>query len=155
MFNGALYSTIVWPDVAHARQLTWMAVIATMAAVRLMLRAVYRRRPRTTAEMPRWTRLWMLGALGNGLAWGSMALYAYPHDSLSAQMLQTIVLAAAVGVAGSISASHPPSYFAFALPTVGPLIVRELIHADMFHVIMALLVLLNDSIRHLQRLANP
>src|SRR5437660_3828291 len=118
VFNGGLYSTIVWPDVNHTRQLVWLGLIAAVACMRLAMRAAYRRRPRRAAETRRWTRLSMLGAFCNGLAWGSVALLAYPQLSPSAQMLQTIVLAAAVGVAGAISASHPPTYFAFAVPTV-------------------------------------
>jgi signal transduction histidine kinase len=141
VFNATCYTLIVWRDVPHTRQLVWLGMVACMAAVRLVVRATYRRRPREVAETARWARISVLSGAANGLVWGSVALLAYPHDSASAQMLQTIVLAASTGVAGAISAAHPPTYLAFALPTVTPLVVRLFAQGDMFHAVLAVMLI--------------
>jgi PAS domain S-box-containing protein len=141
VINACFYAALVSRHVTHARTLAWLVVIVAGAAQRMWIRNAYWRVPRGTADTRRWKRLSAIAAAIYGLAWGSSALLTYPHGWRTGELLQVIVLASATGVASSASASHLPTYFAFASTAVGPMFLRLAIQPDWFQRVLSVMLL--------------
>jgi PAS domain S-box-containing protein len=141
VINACLYAALVARHVSSTRSIVWLTIIACGAALRIGLRQMYWRVPRGAADTRRWQHLSVAGAATYGLAWGASAFLAYPHGWPTGELLQAITLAGCLGVASSLSASHLPTYFAFAVTAVGPTILELTAHPDWFHRLLGLMLL--------------
>jgi signal transduction histidine kinase len=139
VFNAGCYTLLVWTSVPHLASLIWLGIVAVVAAVRVVMRRAYRAAPRGPEVTTRWARISVAGALLNGLSWGSVAVIAFPR-TMTAQVFLAIVLSATTAVAGSLSASHLPTFFAYALPAVVPMMLHLFAEPEWFQRILGVMM---------------
>lgn len=134
-----LLAAVMWNEIPRATLLFWLALFFANTGFRIQLLLSYRRSPPPADAAPRWGKLHMLGAGLSGIIWGSTGIIMFvPHSLADQALLTTILFAVSAGSAG-VYPAHLPSYYAFLLPTLSPVIVRTLAESDMLHFTIALM----------------
>jgi two-component system, sensor histidine kinase len=115
---------VVWEEVA--REL----LVLTLAALALILASWYRfygrfRRAETPYPASRWARGTFARTLIHGAIWGAYSLLIFPADSLTYQSLDVAFMYGLVAGAVVVDGPHFPTFLAFSLPTILPVIVRS------------------------------
>lgn len=134
-----LLAAVMWNEIPRPALLFWLALFFANTGFRVHLLVSYRQSAPLPAMAVRWGRLHALGAGLSGVIWGSAGIIMFVPDSLANQaLLTTILFAVAAGSAG-VYPAHLPSYYAFLLPTLSPIILRTLVESDTLHFTMALM----------------
>ncbi len=117
----------LWDAFPHSVLLGWGAALYFVTAVRALAVWLGGRRERKGAESLRWG--WLLAVLNmvSGSVWGVGAFLFVGQADPLAQAFFIIMLAAMV--AGAVASFSPfyPAYALFALPCVGPVVVRAML----------------------------
>jgi len=142
ILSALLYAAVIWKDVPHRRLFCWLGLIFIFAGSRILVQRLYFRYCRGTADAPRWATINAAGAALHGLTWGSAAILAYPEHAVGGQMMLALVTAGMTAGASTLSATHLPSYFAFAIAAAVPLAIRMFSQPDRLHLVIGVLVLL-------------
>ncbi len=137
---GALiFCAVMWRDVAAVPMVAWIALIAANQAWRTLLaRAWFRLRPGRAAAA-RWGRYWAAGSAAAGALWGIAAWFAYPASPAQEALLIVCLFGVVLGGL-NLTAVYRPSFYAFVLPALVPLIVRVALPGDAVHVYTALVM---------------
>src|SRR5262245_60604063 len=124
LIAGPCIVYVMWGDVGHGVLAAWLSALYAVTAMRSLLVWLHDRRSRLPAENDRWG--WYLAAVNavSGSMWG-VAGFAFIGDSHALGEAFVVVTIAAM-TAGAVSslAAFFPAYLVFAVPCVGPLIVR-------------------------------
>jgi signal transduction histidine kinase/CheY-like chemotaxis protein len=80
---------------------------------------------------------WAIGAGISGCIWGAAGIIMFVPDSPDHQALLMVALFGVTTGALMLIATHKPSFYAFVLPTLMPLIARMAIEGDALHLWMA------------------
>ena len=101
----------------------WLALIVASACFRFIIFAVYRRYGSRTPATGPWGPLFWLGSLTAGFVWGTLPVVL--HHQLPAEylLLLATVFAGMVAVTASAGSVYLPSFYAFAIPLITPLIL--------------------------------
>jgi signal transduction histidine kinase/ActR/RegA family two-component response regulator len=138
--NSAIVAAVVWAPGRTALCIGWVCAAALVAAARASLRRRYRRAQPPPAAAPLWARRYAIGAAASGLLWGAGSMLLYdPHAHASELFLAFVVGGMVAGAAGTL-ASHVPSFYAFAVPTLLPLAGRIAFQGDRIHLAMGALL---------------
>ena len=107
----------------------WLVLIVASACFRFIIFAVYRRYGSRTPATGPWGSLFWLGSLTAGFVWGSLPVVL--HHQLPAEylLLLATVFAGMVAVTASAGSVYLPSFYAFAIPLITPLILILLLSA--------------------------
>jgi diguanylate cyclase (GGDEF)-like protein/PAS domain S-box-containing protein len=115
---AALISLGLWGVADHAQLLLWFSLQLLQTTVRSFLVINYRRAGNDVRQNPRWTYLYLAGALFSGIIWGCLGLlidFSWPVE------YPILVIMGLAGIlAGAISsyAVVMPVYIAFMLPAI-------------------------------------
>jgi len=131
--------TTFWSVVEHPRLLSWLAAIVLISALRWALSAAYSLAPSTALPTKDWHRLFIIGTVCAGITWGSAAIFLFPADSMVHQFFLIFLLTGLTTAAVPILAASPLAFPCFALPVMGPLIVRFLSGPDSISIAMGML----------------
>ena len=96
-----LVAYVLWDVSDRALLLAWVALLAALSFVRLMLVFAYRRTD--VPDHPKWERSFVVSLVSTGLAWGLGGVVLMPHDSLAHQAIVYFFL---MGMAGGAVASY-------------------------------------------------
>lgn len=89
-----------------------------------------------SSDVGSWGAWFIAGLALSGILWGSAGVFLFPPESIIHQAFLAFVLGGmAIGAAGAFSVSMP-SFVAYALPSLAPLIVRFLALGDEMHLAM-------------------
>jgi signal transduction histidine kinase len=137
---GALiFCAVMWQHVAALPMLAWLALIAANQGWRTLLARAWARARPGIAAAPRWGRYWAAGSAAAGALWGVGAWVAFPASPAQEALL--IVCLFGVVLAGlNLTAVYKPSFYAFVLAALLPLIVRVALPGDVVHVNTALVM---------------
>ena len=137
---GALiFCAVMWEHVAALPMLAWLALIAANQGWRTLLARAWARARPGVAAAPRWGRYWAAGSAAAGALWGAGAWVAFPASPAQEALL--IVCLFGVVLAGlNLTAVYKPSFYAFVLMALLPLIVRVALPGDVVHVYTALVM---------------
>ncbi len=114
----------------------WMlALLANQAWRAALTRAYHRVRP-PPARAPVWGWRWALGSFVAGALWGGAAVAFYPAAPAHQALLIVCMFGVALGGV-NLTAVFRPAFYAFALPTLTPLIVRVATTGDTVHASIA------------------
>ncbi len=113
-----------WNVLPHDRLLAWLAYHLVLSAGRYGLVRSFKAIPPTPLTIRRWDRAFLLGTTLAGLGWGASALVLFPASSLAHQVFLAFVLGGVSAGASSTLAARFDAFLSFALPTLGPLILR-------------------------------
>lgn len=126
--TGSIPRTRVW---------IWFASTLLLTAARAV--EWLRLRGRPSADAARLARRFVVGAGVSGCVWGSLGLIAFVSADRETIIFVTLVLGGmTAGAVASLSA-YSSAYWAYAIPTVTPLIVRFALEGDPFSVTCAFL----------------
>ena len=135
--GGLVVIGAMWGQVTHAILLAWFGAILLNQSWRLALYMRYRRGPPGPADAPRWGRLWTIGAGLSGLIWGSAGILMFIPAAPDYQAFLIVALFAVTTGALTLVAVHAPSFYAFVLPTLMPVIVRTALESSAVHLFTA------------------
>ena len=138
--GAALLSSVMWGQVQRGVIAAWFAATLLNQAWRLVLYRRYRRRSAySAAENRQWGRWWAIGAGIAGLIWGSAAFLFWVDDSSVLQTILIVSIFAVTSAAVLLIATHLPSFYAFVLGALVPLVARTLLQADAPYLLLALI----------------
>jgi signal transduction histidine kinase/DNA-binding NarL/FixJ family response regulator len=139
---GVLFlATSMWAISSLWLILSWAALMAVNQAARAWLYWRYRKTGLKSSDIAHAAKLWMLGAATSGILWGAVYLATFPSFSPIHQAVLTIIIFGVAAGAVPLVASHAPSFYAFILPTLLPIVGRNAIEGDSTHVTLALVSL--------------
>jgi len=137
---GALiFCAVMWRDVDFAPMLAWLALIALNQSWRTLLARAWRRARPGIAAAARWGRYWAAGSMAAGALWGVAAWVAFPASPAQETLLIVCLFGVALGGL-NLTAVYRPSFYAFVLPALVPLILRVALPGDVVHVYTALVM---------------
>lgn len=117
----------------------WLWVFASIGnqLARLWLLRAYNRASPGPDQADYWGRMWLIGAVISGLLWGSTMLLFVSPEALREQVVLLSLLLATCGVAVALSSMHLPSFYAFVLATLVPVILRHMWEGDSYGYLIA------------------
>ncbi len=127
----------MWDQVSHTALMVWFAAMLLNQGWRLFLFWRYSRNPPAPEQARRWGGYWAIGAGISGIIWGSAGIFMFVPDAPVYQAFLFIALFAVTTGAVTLIAVHAPSFYAFVLPTLVPLIVRTALEGDTIHLYSA------------------
>lgn len=139
LYGGLLVSTwgvllavavvvlVFWPVIQPHVLIGWAACMVVNQGWRLYLRHRFNSRVPDKRTVANWATLWALGAGISGILWGAASFLLFvPHSPVH----QAFLMALVVGVTSAgvlLIGAHLQSFYAFMLPAVVPLVVRNLL----------------------------
>ena len=118
----------------------WFAASAANQISRLVLLRLYNRARPTADDAPRWGNYWLVGAALSGVIWSSTMWLFFSADAPQQQIVLMSLLVSVCGVAVAITSMHLPSYYAFLLPTLLPVIARYVWEGGAYDLLIAFIV---------------
>jgi len=137
--GAAILCTVMWSHVALPLMLAWVALIGVNQAWRTALARAWARDRPGVAAAPRWGRYWAAGSMLAGALWGVAGWVGYPASSAQEALLIVCLFGVVLGGL-NLTAVYRPSFYAFVLPALVPLIVRVALRADQVHVFTAVVM---------------
>jgi signal transduction histidine kinase len=146
---GVLLSTgvvvlVFWPVIQTQVLLGWAACMAVNQLWRLSLLRRFKHRNPKQRTMASWANLWATGAGISGMLWGAASFLLFVPGS---PVHQAFLMALVVSVTSAgllLVGAHLQSFYAFMLPAVGPLVVRNLIAATPDSLTLALIAFVSS-----------
>lgn len=137
---GALiFCAVMWNHVALGPMVAWLALIALNQTWRSMLARAWNRSRPGIAAAARWGRYWATGSMVAGALWGLAAWVAFPGSPAQEALLIVCLFGVVLGGL-NLTAVYRPSFYAFVLAALVPLIVRVALPGDTVHVYTALVM---------------
>jgi diguanylate cyclase (GGDEF)-like protein/PAS domain S-box-containing protein len=131
---------LLWPQ-AGAPLIVWLAAVLVVNALRYVLHRRYLRRSPAGLPPAGWERRFVAGAGLHGVAWGALAVIAQ-SASVQLQVFTAFAIGGmVVGAVGLLGASRA-AFLAYAVPSLGALLVALVVQPEEPHRAMAALVLL-------------
>lgn len=140
LVGTALLASVMWAYVPRGVIAAWSATMLLNQAWRVVLYRRYRAGSGYgPEEIRRWGAWWAIGAGIAGLLWGSAAFLFWVDDSSVLQTILIVSIFAVTSVAVLLIATHLPSFHAFVLGALVPLVARTILQADAPYLLLALI----------------
>ena len=137
--GAIIFCAVMWRDIDALPMLAWIALIALNQAWRTLLARAWSRARPGAAAATRWGRYWATGSMLAGALWGLAAWVAFPASPAQEALLIVCLFGVVLGGL-NLTAVYRPSFYAFVLAALVPLIVRVALPADAVHVYTALVM---------------
>jgi signal transduction histidine kinase len=138
---GALLLAAVMWDIAPSNAIAgWFACMAANQGWRYWLYLRWRRTGIELADIDRAANYWALGSLLSGCLWGLATLLFFIPDSPVYQAFLFVLIFAVTSAAVLLIGAHLPSFYAFVLPALVPIVVRNVIEGEPAHLTLAFIV---------------
>ena len=137
LLGAGILIAVMWKTASAVLFAAWVAAIVVNQAWRYELARRYRRAAPTGAVQRRWG---YASALGSGLAgalWGAAATVLFVPGDIGHQALLIVCLFGVILGGINLTAVYKPTFYAFALPALVPLIVRVGLVGDQVHEFIA------------------
>jgi len=137
----------------------WLVLLGVALCVRLAAGWLYRQRPDLLTNPRSWMLLFRSGVLFTAAAWGAAGVLYYPGHQETMQVFTILVVSGVTIGALSVLATDYPTYRAYVLLSMLPLVVMAVLQWDRLQLAVAALVLLAmvfllRSARHTARSIN-
>ncbi len=144
--NGLLGIVIVWTllgYISHPYAYSWLGANLTINFIRLFL-TIYVEKTDCINEKSwkSWAKLHVVTTGLISLIWGVAAVLFYVNGMIEFQYFFTLILAGMISAALPIIGLYFPSYLAYTLPTILPLVVVFLTQDGTLHVQIAILLII-------------
>ena len=140
LIGSALLVVVLTGRVDLRLMLAWFALMLANQGWRLSLYLRFRRNGVPEGRSRDWGRTWAIGAGISGLLWGAAGVAFFVPASPAHQTMVLVLIFAVIGTGVALLAPHPPSFYAFLLPTVIPLAARNAWEGDAPHLAVAFIV---------------
>ncbi len=141
VINGGILAAVQRSVISQPLISLWFGSLLAVTLLRFGLYHGYRHRSHSADPVP-WFKLFLIGALGSGLIWGSTAYLMFPERDPVHQLFVIFVVGGmSAGAVTTLAASFLALLF-FLLPAMGPVIFRLYqLDAPLSDVMAAMLVL--------------
>lgn len=123
----------------------WIVVMYLLHGEALLRWHSYKERLHSIPECREWSRHLFIFSLVGGMMWGFGAIFFFPASLTAQMMLVSLMLVLAMCAIG-MGAMHAPSFHAFTLGLMLPLIFRIMVEQDEVHVLLGLILILFLSV---------
>lgn len=137
MMGALLLAGVMWDVVSHKAVMGWFLCMAANQAWRLLLYFRFRRTTLVAADLDKWANLWALGSLISGCIWGAASFVLYVPGSPIYQGFLVVLIFGVTSAAVLLIGTHLPSFYAFVLPALVPIVVRNVIEGEAAHLTLA------------------
>lgn len=139
---GLVLAIQVYKELNKSFLLCWLLVLFASIAVRVFLLYVHKNDPPNGQNIKKWVNLNFTNTIVSSIAYGIAAFSTYYMVDQVAITIVYIIIAGAT--AGAVTIYGPLKHLAtvFILPIIIPLIIANLAHQDLNHVILASITLL-------------
>lgn len=140
--NASILVLVLWKTISHPVLFIWF--MTTICLVLLRLIFLYKYPPATLSpdQYRVVTRLFVIGVGLSGIAWGCTALFLFPVESPTHQILVMFVLCGMVAGGAVAFSSLMTVFLAFTLSILVPLIIRFLVIGGAVYYAMSAMTLL-------------
>ncbi|MDH3335115.1 MAG: PAS domain S-box protein [Rhodospirillaceae bacterium] len=137
-----LVALVVWSETASQVAFYWLGVNLVINILRYVVLLLF---PKSDAEIEQyknWAKYYGVGTIFAGAAWG-FAGFAFmaPHLQILDAFMIIGIMGMATGAASSL-APHFPTFMAFALPAIAPLVIQLLIRGSVIDSVLGILGIL-------------
>jgi signal transduction histidine kinase len=142
--GGVVLAAALWSQAPRLNIVLWLIVLFLFQGWRFYLFFAFRRAAPATEDMPRWGAYWTVGAGISGLIWGTAGVILFVPHSLEHQAILLTGLYAILFGGAMLIANHKPSFYAFTIPVLPPIVVRLLAEAgtaQLFFAVISVLVM--------------
>jgi signal transduction histidine kinase/ActR/RegA family two-component response regulator len=134
-----LFAAIFWGDPFKQKLVVWTAVMLANQTWRVLLYRRFRRDGGfAPGEARRYGMYWAVGSGISGCVWGAATLLFFAASPVMQTMLIVSVFAV-TSAAVLLIGSHLPSFYAFVLPALVPLVARNVAEGEPLHLLLALI----------------
>ncbi|MBI1175735.1 MAG: HD domain-containing protein [Sideroxydans sp.] len=141
MLAEPLFVWFMWDISSHGELLLWLSCLYLLHLWELFKWATSRGNLGSVRACTEWSRHFFAFALVISLMWGASTLFFFPGALLPQVLVVCVMLGLAAGTA-TMSSTHPPSFYAYALGVMLPLSFRVLVEQDETHFALGLMLLL-------------
>ncbi|MBC7945535.1 MAG: hybrid sensor histidine kinase/response regulator [Burkholderiales bacterium] len=128
-----------WGQRPALPMIAWLSALCMLGVVRFTLFFRYRQAQPLAADAKRWGNYIVIASAINGCIWGLAGIVMYVPDSPSQQAMLTVALYAVAAGATTLSPVYLPSFHAFIVPILVPIVLRTALEGDTPHLIIAAL----------------
>jgi len=139
-FGAALLCVVLWNETPLVAMPAWITAIVANQAWRAWLVARYRKANPSIGQAPRWGARWSIGSGIAGALWGTASVVMFPQSHAHQALLIVCVFGVALGGL-NLTAVYKPTFYAFVLTALVPLVARVAWEADQVHLFTALVML--------------
>jgi two-component system cell cycle sensor histidine kinase/response regulator CckA len=140
--NSLILAFILRDAVNPKTLIFWLISMAIVIVVRALQHRYYRQSGADAVDAEPWRKRFIVGAALSGMAWGSAGIILFPTQSLAHQTFLIFVLGGMAAGAATTYAVMLEVFFAYAIPSLAPVILRLVLANGEVHVAMAGMVLL-------------
>lgn len=132
-----LWVYLIWNEVPRINIIAWLVLVGGIYALSGAFFLWYQHRApyETGAEI--WERRIVIVTFLHGCVIGAGGVLLFTPASLAYQFLNLAVLFSWISAAAVTQASYKPSFYAIAIPTLVPFLVRLAMEADLVHLVSA------------------
>jgi signal transduction histidine kinase/ActR/RegA family two-component response regulator len=139
--NGAILTLILWPVIAHAVLLAWLACTEFLALVRFLLIYSYHHQTLDSHRVNRYWKGFLIGSLLSGLCWGSAGVFLFAAGSVAHQVFLAFVLGGMTAGGVTIYSPKLEALTGFIVPTLVPITLRFFVEGGEIHRAMGMMML--------------
>ena len=133
---------VMWSQINHGLLIGWGLLVLTSIAIRYSVAVAYLRKKVNCKEAKLWGRRFSLSSLFSGLVWSAAVFLFYVTGSVEYQVF-IFSLVIVLSISSVISGAYwLPSYYLFAVPTIGMMAARLLMEGTLAYLGLAVLLLL-------------
>jgi signal transduction histidine kinase/CheY-like chemotaxis protein len=137
---AVLLAVVMWPVAPRNAVFGWFVCVAASEAWRLWLYARSHREGIELAGLNRAGTRWALGSLVSGCLWGLASLLFFIPSSPAYEAFLIVLVFAVTATAVLLIGAHLPSFYAFVIPALVPIVVRNVIEGQPAHFTLAFVI---------------
>src|SRR5215475_11066227 len=126
-----MLAIVNWEHVPSGLAMAWLSYVLSVAAARALLMRRFQQVPSDAVDVPVWCRRFVMGAAAAGLGWGAAGILFFSETLGPWQMFLGLVLAGVAMAAVPVLAPVLGAFFAFAIPTLLPIMTRFLLQGQL------------------------
>ncbi|HKE39095.1 MAG TPA: hybrid sensor histidine kinase/response regulator [Casimicrobiaceae bacterium] len=141
---GAVVVVLVFWHVVETHLLVgWAACMVANQFWRLILWYRFNRRSLDKQAISRWATLWAIGSGVSGVLWGAASFLFFVPDSPVHQAFLLAMVISVISAGLLLIGAHLQSFYAFLIPAIVPLIVRNLIEGTTNNLTLAFIAFIS------------
>ena len=142
LLNAFILVLVLWQSISHTSLIIWFSITFCLAVQRYLFLYKYREASLQPDQAAQVAKKFVAGLGLSGIAWGFVAIFLFPVDSPTHQILIVFVLCGMVAGAAETFSPVLPAFIAFSLPALVPLFIRFLTIGGAVYNAMSVLTLL-------------
>ena len=125
LLNGGLLCIVLWEVVAHEPLLFWMGALGLLFLLRFSVAYRYSKKSvdELRQECKQWKIVFVISAALGGIAWGSIAVLAFPEEAVY-QTFVAFVLGGMLAGALTSYSTYPIAFYLYAYFSLTPFILK-------------------------------